>query len=492
MPVSILETMGTLPSGEVKALSPDMLTQFLRSKYQTKAEDERKREAVKRLDLFRDRGRRHFEEALDGIFNNARVRQWRKDFVKLAEFQNITKRVVREISSVYSEPATRSVRAADTRYQELQRRVRFDRKMRQVNRYGNLLNHCLVWPDVDNGTPVMRTVTTDRFAAIAHPNDPTKAVAFIVDQFPNGVEVRDSDPHYLLMSEFEFIRLDKSWRAVGAPMEHGLGRMPALLWSREEPDDCLLDGSSGGDLTSAHMAVALLNTMMLKHQKSGTKLPYATGDTSAMASGQPMDEEHLLQAPEGVALSTLDLGANPESYISAVRAVIKQIAANYGIPESVFDLSYQATSGVEIELKRTGLREIRRDQMLDFRPFENDLADLWSTVLTKAGHELAFDSKGWSIDFGEIDTPQDPMVKLEYWSKLEDMGLANRVEMYLDMNPEATPAEAVRAVAKNIAMRIEQMLMFQQAGARESGDMQQQPHGNPSADSKASDSEVLQ
>jgi hypothetical protein len=479
VPVSILETLGTLPSGEIRRLSPDQLTMFLRSKYQTRSEDDRKREAVKRLDLFRDRGRRHFEGALDEIFKNTRVRQWRKDFVKLAEFQNITKRVVREISSVYSEPATREVRSADTRYQELLHRVRFDRKMRQVNRYGNLLNHCLVWPDVVNGEPVMRTVTTDRFTAIAHPNDPTRAVAFVIDQFPNGVEVRDTDPHYLLMSEFEFVKLDKSWRAAGAPVEHGLGRMPALLWSREEPDDCVLDTSSGNDLTSAHMAVALLNTLMLKHQKSGTRLPYATGDTSAMASGQPMDEEHLLQAPEGVALNTLDLGADPKSYIDAVRAVIKQIAANYGIPESVFDLSYQATSGVEIELKRTGLREIRRDQMLDFRPFERDLADLWSTVLKKAKHALVFETAGWSIDFGEIDTPQDPMVKLEYWSKLEDMGLANRVEMYLDMNPEATQAEAIAAVAKNIEMRIQQMLMFQKAGAQESGDMQQEPHEEP-------------
>jgi hypothetical protein len=491
-PVSILETLGTLPSGEVRRLSPDQLTLFLRSKYQTRAEEERKRDSVKRLDLFRDRGRRHFEEALDGIFKNSKVRQWRKDFVRLAEFQNITKRVVREISSVYSEPAKRSVNKADKAYQELQRVVRLDRKMRQVNRYGNLLNHCLVWPDVADGTPVMRTVTTDRFCAVAHPNDPTRAVAFIIDCFPNGVAVTDADPHYLLMSEFEFVKLDKSWRAVGAPVEHRLGRMPALLWSREEPDDCILDHSSGSDLTSAHMAVALLNTMMLKHQKSGTKLPYATGDTSAMASGQPMDEEHLLQAPEGVALATLDLGADPDSYISAVRAVIKQIAANYGIPESVFDLSYQATSGVEIELKRTGLREIRRDQMLDFRPFERDLADLWSTVLTKAGHELAFDSAGWSIDFGEIDTPQDPIVKLDYWTKLEELGLVNRVEMYLDMNPEATEREAIAAVAQNIAMRIAQMRQFQQAGVGEDGSMQQVPHnagGRPDSAGPADDEE---
>jgi hypothetical protein len=473
---SLLDTLGTLPSGKVARLSPDMATNFLRDKYKTRQEDERQLEARMRLDLFRDRGRRHFERALDDIFKNAKVRQWRKDFVQFAEFQNVTKRIVREISTVYSQPATRGISKAPARYQDFQRVVRFDRVMRKVNRYGNLLNHCLVWPDVVDDRPVMRTVTPDKFKAIAHPNDPTRSVAFVVDQFPNGVEVRAQDPHYLVMSEFEFFKLDKDWRMVeGSYEEHDLGRMPALLWSREEPDDCLLDWTSGRDIVSAHLAVALLNTMMLKHQKSGTKLPYATGDVSSMSADQPMDEEHLIQAPEGVSLSTLDLGANPSSYIDAVRAVIKQIAANHGIPESVFDLSYQATSGFEIELKRTGLREIRIDQMLDFRPFERDLADLWSVVLKKAGNEFAFDSSGWSIDFGEVDTPQDPMAKLDYWSKLEEMGLANRVEMYLEMNPEATPDEAAAAVAANVEMRVRQMLKFQRAGMSEGGDMQQQP-----------------
>lgn len=476
-PVSLMETLGTLPSGEVRKLSMDQATGFLRDKYNTRVETDRKAESVRRLDLFRDRGRTHFEAVIDDIFKNPKVRKWRKDFVRLAEYQNITKRIVCEKSTVYMQPATRSVSKGDSRYQQVLHEVRFDRKMRQVNRYGNLINHCLVWPDVVGDRLFMRTVTTDRFCAVAHPNDPTQAVGFVIDQYPNGLEVTDRSPHYLVMSEFEFFKLDKNWRFVeGSYEEHGLETMPALMWSREEPDDCLIDKTSGADLVSAHLAVALLNTMMLKHQKGGTQLPYATGDVSGMAAGQPMDEEHLLQVPEGVSLSSLDLGADPESYIKAARAVIKQIAANNGIPESVFDLSYQATSGFEIELKRTGLRELRLEQILDFRPFEKNLAELWSTVLKKAEHPLAFEMNGWAIDFGEIDAPQDPMAKLDYWSKLEDLGLANRVEMYMEMNPEATPAEAKNAVANNIALRIEQMLLFQKAGVQESGDMQQEPH----------------
>src|SRR5690606_3199356 len=105
-----------------------------------------------------------------------------------------------------------------------------------------------------------------------------------IDQFPAGASVKVTDPHYLVMTEFEFFKLDKDWRVLEETWEaHGLDRMPAILWHREEPDECLLDATSGKDLISAHLAVALLNTLMLKHQKAGTRVPYATGDTSNAA-----------------------------------------------------------------------------------------------------------------------------------------------------------------------------------------------------------------
>ena len=208
------------------------------------------------------------------------------------------------------------------------------------------------------------------------------------------------------------------------------------------------------------MAIALINTMMLKHQKSGTKQAVASGDLADMPIGQPMDEEHLLQAPEGVALSTLDLGADPDSYIKAGRSVIKQIAANYGIPESVFDLSYQATSGFEIELKRTGLREVRRDQIMDWRPVEQDLAEIMSESLAEHRHELAFNTLGWSIDFGEVETPQEPHSRLVYWEKLRQMGLMNTEQMYLALNPEAEEEDAEEAIANNAVVEARRVSLY--------------------------------
>lgn len=466
--MTLNEVLGTLPNGKVLRLTDDQLTKFLRDKYNTDSEARRKASARRRLDLYRDKGRRHFERAIERVFKNQVVREWRKTFLEFSEFQNVTKRVVREISTVYSESAKRSVVRVtdDERYQLFQRTIRQDRIMRKVNLYGNLLNNVLVWPDVypdgDRLVAVQRVVTPDKFSAIAHPNDPARAVGFVVERFPNGFSTAATEIHFLVIGAEELITLDKDWRMVGR-VSHGWGRMPVILWSRQEPDDCILDGTSGEDLISAHMAVALLNTMMLKHQKSGTRMAIATGDTSGMARGQPMDEETLIEAPEGVGFQTLDLGADPRSYIEAVRAVIKQVAANYGIPEAVFDLNYQASSGFEIELKRVGLREIRRDQIMDFRIFERELAELWSFVLQRNRHPLAFDVTGWSINFGEYDTPQDPIAKLDYWEKMESMGLANRIEMYLVQNPEADEVQAREAIERNLELKIAWMRDLQRA-----------------------------
>ena len=63
------------PSKVLSRRFGNLPTRFLRDRYNTTREQDRKAEAKKRLDLFRDRGRPHFEKALDSVFKNARVRQ---------------------------------------------------------------------------------------------------------------------------------------------------------------------------------------------------------------------------------------------------------------------------------------------------------------------------------------------------------------------------------------------------------------------------------
>lgn len=449
---SLNETLGTLPSGKSIALSDDTLTKILRENYiNSDAEAARQKRSQDRLDLFHDCGESQISSLADSIFRNPQVREWRKKFIEIAMFQNITKRVIREISAVYSEPATRRIGAGQETYKKFLREVQQDRMMRRLNQYTNLLNECVIWFRVSPaGRPYLRVVPPSQFWAVPHPNDPLLCVALIL-RMPK--RSNSLDPHFLVLAEDEFLHLDAHGRMVpGMRGRLNVGMMPALLVHRAPPSDRLLDSTTGADLISAHKAVALLNTMMLKHQKSGTRQAVAAGDVGEMATGQPMDEEHLLHVPEGVSISTLDLGADPANYIEATRFVIKQVAANWGMPESVFDLSYQATSGFEIELKRTALREVRRDQMLDYRITEEKLAEIESKVLIEASNELRFNASRWSIDFGEIETPTEPMARLAYWEKLRQMGLGNTVEFMQELHPEMSEEEALEKIRANAAI----------------------------------------
>jgi hypothetical protein len=160
---------------------------------------------------------------------------------------------------------------------------------------------------------------------------------------------------------------------------------------------------------------------------------------------------------------TIELTFNvPSELIDAVmpKAKVKQIAANWGMPESVFDLSYQATSGFEIELKRTALREIRRDQILDLRPVEREFAQIQSAVLSAAAHPLRFGFEGWRIDFGEIETPSDPMQALAYFEKRRQLGLTNTIEMILKENPEFTEDDAYEALINNVRIESQRVEMM--------------------------------
>lgn len=462
--MKLRDILGTLPSGQVATLGADEFRKLCRDQY-IMHEGERKRREIarKRLAYYYDDGSRYLSEVVEKIFKNQRVREWRRELIPFANYQNLTRRIVREISTVYAEPAIRRIKgkAANEGYKDFQRAIMLDNRMRRCNRMLNLLNEVLLqFRFRASGAPVVDVITPDHFWAIAHPSDPTEFVGAIIEQVPSGDHVNPQQPHYLVLAAEENYSLDKNFHVV-AKHEHGWPFVPAILAHREAREDRLLDSTSGNDLVSAHENIALLNILMLKSQKAGTKLAYATGDTSRMARDQPMDDESLLEAPEGVSFSTLDLGTDPNSYILAARAVIKQIAANYGIAESTFDLSYQATSGFEIELKRVGLREMRREQIADYRPLERSLAQLQSDILTRSGSPMAFTTNGWAIAFGEVDTPTEPMSKLLWFEKLERMGLANRIEFYLWMNPEATQREAEAAVEGNLDLRIELMRKFQ-------------------------------
>jgi hypothetical protein len=105
--MKLADHLGALPSGRIISMSPDAIGRHLATHYLL-AEGERKRVklAQGRLDLYRDETAAALRASIQTLFRNARVRDWRLDLVEFSLFQNLTRRIVNDTATVYSEPAT--------------------------------------------------------------------------------------------------------------------------------------------------------------------------------------------------------------------------------------------------------------------------------------------------------------------------------------------------------------------------------------------------
>lgn len=466
--MGLRETLGEMPSGRRVTMSMDGVAKYIFDHISSNEEIKRKEKMRKRSDLYYDRGHKYVDAIIDKTFDHKLNKDLRKKFVDQAMLHNITRTIIHLQSTVYSEPAKRRVNERNINYQALLDQVGIDRCMRKANRMMNLHNEVIVWFRVrgDDRKMVCSVVDASSFSVLAHPLDSTRHIATIFPFRVSGKEAVATDPHWTVWSDEERFHLDQMGRFVqGSYVDHGLGMQPGVLIHKELPDNSLLNPDPGEDIIAAHIATAFLYTLLLKEQKSGGKYPYLQGDLAHTAMGQILDTESPTHLGEGVTPGTLDLGSPPGNYIDSIRTILKSVAAANGLNETLLENSYAASSGFEIELRRIPIREKRRDQILDYRPVEKKAAEIMSRLSVKEVPSLSFGMGGWSIDFGEVETPQEPSARLAYLEELRRNGLTNTAEIAKTMNPDFTDKQAAAFIAMNIKFETERIRMMRELQA---------------------------
>lgn len=443
---SLLQAFSELPDGRTQTTGIDFpkIADWLSRRYKSpESKEGQRRDAMRmRLDLMHDRGMPHFEKMFGDVFQDTKVRAEHKRLLKYARFQNVTRRIVSELSTVYDTETRRSVSEQNERYQHFLKFTNFDQKMRRANEYANATNDVLVWLRVatrdGKQVPVVEVISADSFTPIPHPLDSRFLIGVVLDAFPDHIGARESDPHYQVWSSKERFDLDRNWRFIGSSnRENTLGEIPGVLIHREMPTNGLVDMHSGEDIIQAHFAVAMLMTLMLRGQKVGTKTPYVQGDTAEMARGQTMDSNTVTEIPDDVQVGTLDLRHDPESLIESARAAIAQAAANYGIPEDVFHQNIQASSGFERDLKMVGLRQRRQEQILIFRDAERELARKASLLVQQqADEEFRFGVGEWSIQFGDVTSPMSPSERNQFRKEARRLGVRSALDDIMEDDPD--------------------------------------------------------
>lgn len=492
--MGLRQILGRMPGGMRMDLSWDAVTAFLRARYLcmpgsqmtgTATEDGRHLrdvyttdptdgEAViranmrQRLDLYRGKGRRIYETMIDKLFAHPENREQRRAMLPFADWQNAVKRIIDELSTVYSAPATRTIAGDVSAYGDNLDALEWDATMDLACHLANLCNACLLWlrPQTVGGEvrPRLDIITRDCFAPIADPLDPRAMVGVVLDCWPDGPSAKDTDPHYQVWTDDEIFALDRGGRlVVGSVEPNPYGMLPGMLLRSSIPISGLMEYDAGGDIVAAHLAAVFLNLVMLAGQRVGTKQPYAMGDLSSVPRGQRMGTETLLElGREGIQVGVLDLGIDPAAAIASARSVIAQVAANYGIPEDAFTMTGSSVGPAQAE-KRQATKERRLKQVKVYRTAERRMATILSRWIEVSGPRAwSFSPDGFAIDFVEVATPMSPTEQQQWRKEQRHLGLRSPVDDMMDENPDLD-REAARTRLEEVAQELATWLKMYRA-----------------------------
>jgi hypothetical protein len=413
----------------------------------------RRDEARKRDAYYEGGGDEHIKRFIWLAFEDQLVRKLRADLVSQAKWNNVLKRVARELATVYAKPASRRVSGDAERYKDFVDLVGLDGVLREADR--KLVIHDDVWIQYrvqrDTRKPVVDVVSPSMFWAVSHPLDRTQLIAIVLDRTPP--RVTRATECYRVWTADETFTMDHECRVIVSSVEeNAIGRLPGVLVSMRPASTKgqLLTESPAADLCAAHETIWFQNVLLLKESKSANKQSYVTGDVSSAAMGQTADTERDTILPEGVTVQAVDRGMDLAQFRENSREIVETAAANYGLSPAMLRQE-SASSGAEIHLRRLPLHELREERVPVMRALERELAAIQSAVNANDLPEYAFKVDGWGIDFGEVQQPLTESERDAVFEKRRQLGLTNTLDEIIARNPDLrTHDDALKILDANI------------------------------------------
>lgn len=407
-----------------------------------------------RLRLYRDQVAVPLAQVIDQIYETDAMRETLRKYVGVCVGQNVSRRIVNEVGSLYDRPALRALPdgAEHERFKAEEKRLDLHFIHQEGIRLTNLCNEVLLWQfkGIDDKN-ALRIVTPDAFDAIPDPRDRLVPAAYILDFEPSSLSPDKSKlPHWEVWDDKYRYRISGQGRMCDAhgnivvvPEEHGLGRIPGVLFHRRQPTTCILDASYGEDIKSAHLAVALLDVMIMRLSKTqGENQPVLRGNLASMATGQVLNGERPLALPPEVFAEMLNMKTDPDHYLLVKRDRVTSVAQTYGMSYEQFTFQETAdtSSGKAYTVRREKLTELRLEQRGRAMIHEGLVVDL-----------LGFDSTGLTVDFQEQAIPQDASEEIDLLEKKMKRGLDSPISYVMRKDPEKTRDQAKAFVLENLA-----------------------------------------
>ncbi len=465
MTVSILQALAMLPDGAAGvALTHAEFAGYLRDKAKLNGADEQARNERHALRdrLFRDGGDDDMVGIVRKLYQADEVRQKREAVVPITKFSNTTKRIVGELSTVYAEPARRYVDGGtenQARYDALLEALAFDEQMAVVNQMLNLHRVVLVGPRVRRNPDgsremVLDIVTPSMARAICNPLDRTQVLGWLVRVDMPLARTPDAwggkKPEWVLWTDHEWAYLDDQLAPISwTPHPLGINRWVPISYAATATPG-FWPGREGEDLVAAHLTGWLAAILMVKETKSNTKQPIVSGDTSAMAKAQVSDSDTPIALPEGVSVTTIDVGTDPDVFIKTESHVLKRAGNNYGLSMDVIE-QQGAQSADAREIVLAPLRERRRKQLTIMRRAERRIAAVMERVAAvDLPAEQQFSAEGWRMDFAETVVLMSKKERLEVFEHERRLGLTDTEAFLMAEDTDLTAEQAREKIARHI------------------------------------------
>lgn len=442
-PRSILSILSLLPGGASPGpLTIQELGTYLATFYNTEEEKQRNIRHSERDQMYRDGGTKVMEKVIDEVFKDNDVRELRKAWVKHARYNNALKRIVNELSTVYSKPAKRSVKSGDDNYQALLKACWMDEQMLQVGRLLNLHRALLVGIRVrqrPDGTrePVIDIATPANVRAILHPNDSTEVVGWMIKTnyrtATRGGGIARDLPEWTVWTDVEVFQLRSDMTVIGATWQkHELGVIPWVPITLSPPSSGFWPGEEGEDLAAAHRAIWFTNVLLLKESKSATKQTIYKGDGTNTARAQGADTEIGVELSDGQSAETVDMSMDLNLFRATADHVLQHCAQNYGMSPAL--ITHQGVQSAEArDLMRIPLKELREHQQVPLRRFEMRFVFVMSVVMSKDLVAFNFEPAGFLLEFGSPETPLSKADSMNLFVSQRQAGIRNTPEYMAEL-----------------------------------------------------------
>ncbi|MFC1505206.1 hypothetical protein ACFL5W_01685 [Thermodesulfobacteriota bacterium] len=399
----------------------------------------RKVEAAKRLNFYHDSQLERLSEQLDQLFSDP------SSMVQVS--LNIVKKVINNLSMVYSQPPTRTLDGPEKDqklYAEILEQCAFDVKMKQAQRYTKLLKTILIRP-VWRNDKIDLDLITGNLADVKCGDSPEILEAVLITNY--GTSEKPEDITYSFWTEDVWKKLDYRGNAIESqPNPYEI--LPFIPLFDYSPPSSAFWLPGGEDLISQQEAINLKLTDLL-HLLSTQSFGVGYIKGSEGGGTLKVDPGSLVQLGENGEIGFEAQQARIEEVVNAIDKLIKWGCISHGLSAASMSTDPQEASGLSKIVDNRELAEIRQDDIALFRSYEMQIFEVLRVVWNTHSTQKLSEQATLSIDFAD---PRQKVSATEQ-AQADDLkiaqGVLSPVDVIMRDNPDLESREdALAALLK--------------------------------------------